>query len=189
MNRQDPRASRRLAAMRRVQDEAIGLFEREGFGAVTMEDVARAAGVGVASVYRYFGTKEGLVLWDEYDPGLLEAVSAELAAHAPVAAVRRALGAQVGAVYTRDKARILRRADLIAATPALTAAARLGTHGLRAGFAGVLAPHVADRLRREVIAAAVVSTLEVAVEEWRRARGRMSLARVLERAFAALERL
>src|SRR5688572_5367592 len=28
-------------------------------------------GVGVATVYRYFGTKERMVLWDEYDPMLL----------------------------------------------------------------------------------------------------------------------
>lgn len=175
--------------MLRVQDEAMALFEREGFAAVTMEDVARAAEVGVASVYRYFGTKEGLVLWDEYDPRLLEAVAEKLTVRPPLRAISDALAEQVGAVYARDKARILRRADLIAATPALTAAARLGTHALREGFARVLAAHVSERLRREVIAAAVVSTLEVAVEEWRRRRGKVSLARVLESAFAALGQL
>lgn len=37
------------------------VFTRAGFEAATLEDVAREAGVGTATVYRQFGDKEGLI--------------------------------------------------------------------------------------------------------------------------------
>ncbi len=176
--------------MRRVQDVAIELFERHGFGAVTVEEVAREAEVGVASVFRNFGTKEALVLWDEYDPALFEAISRRLREkRAPLDAVRGALVEQVGAIYGRDKKRILRRTNLTMKTPALAAAARLNVHQLRAGFEKLLEPHVEDRLRRELLGAVLASTLEVTVEEWRRLRGRAPLATLLTRAFKLLDTL
>jgi len=53
--------------MRTIQDRALDLFDERGFSAVTIEQVAAAAGVSPSSVYRYFGTKEGLVVFDEFD--------------------------------------------------------------------------------------------------------------------------
>ena len=41
---------------------AAELFLRDGIEAVKMTDVAEKAEVGVASLYRYFGTKETLVI-------------------------------------------------------------------------------------------------------------------------------
>ncbi len=44
----------------RIVDAASALFEERGAD-VTLDEVARRAGVGVATVYRRFGTREGLV--------------------------------------------------------------------------------------------------------------------------------
>ena len=41
---------------------AAELFLEKGIGNVKMTDVAEAAGVGVASLYRWYGTKDGLVI-------------------------------------------------------------------------------------------------------------------------------
>lgn len=50
-----------IAARRaQVVDTAIGLFEQQTAAATTMDDVARAAGVSPATVYRQFGDFEGL---------------------------------------------------------------------------------------------------------------------------------
>ena len=46
---------------RRILAAAARLFEQAGFSATTMEAVAGKAGVGVATVYNYFRTKEGMV--------------------------------------------------------------------------------------------------------------------------------
>ncbi|MBJ8339663.1 TetR family transcriptional regulator [Antrihabitans sp. YC3-6] len=65
---------RKLQAMRDIQTAALALFDEHGYTAVTVERVAGAAAVSASSIYRYFGTKEMLVLWDEYDPQIFEVV-------------------------------------------------------------------------------------------------------------------
>ncbi|MGH8773869.1 MAG: TetR/AcrR family transcriptional regulator [Jiangellaceae bacterium] len=63
---------------RKVLTAAEALFARRGVGVVTMDDVARAAGVGKGTLYRRFGDKSGLAeaLLDERErelqQGLLE---------------------------------------------------------------------------------------------------------------------
>ncbi|WP_054812803.1 TetR/AcrR family transcriptional regulator [Nocardia arizonensis] len=65
---------RKLEAMSRIQRVALDLFEENGYRGVTVERIAAEAGVSASSVYRYFGTKEMLVLYDEYDLRLLEEI-------------------------------------------------------------------------------------------------------------------
>jgi len=45
----------------RILQAARRVFGREGIAAATMEQIAQEAGVGVATVYRLFGSKEGLL--------------------------------------------------------------------------------------------------------------------------------
>lgn len=190
----DGRTRKKLKLMTTIQDAAIALFKKRGFDAVTVEDVAKAADVGVATIFRNFGSKEGLVLWDDYDLALLAAIARHLEAQParkkrPLEAVVLAVVEEVAAVYENERTRILTRADLIARTPALRDAARLGTHSLREGLERVLEPHVFGRLHRDLLAAVIASTLEVAVEEWRRSRAKVSLDGILRSAFDTLERL
>lgn len=63
---------RKIEAMSRIQRVALDLFDAHGYRNVTVERVAAAAGVSPSSVYRYFGTKEMLVLYDEADPRVLD---------------------------------------------------------------------------------------------------------------------
>lgn len=60
--------------MHQVQEVAIALFMERGFDAVSIEQIAEAAEVSPSTVYRYFGTKEGLVIRDEYDEPFLTAL-------------------------------------------------------------------------------------------------------------------
>ena len=62
------RERKRYAAMRLVQEVALDLFDAHGYADVTVERIAAASDVSPSSVYRYFGTKEQIVLWDENDP-------------------------------------------------------------------------------------------------------------------------
>ena len=74
----------RINAMRTIQERALDLFDERGFDAVTIEEIAAAAEVSPASVYRYFGTKEGLVVADEFDSWSQEAVEGILDVNDPV---------------------------------------------------------------------------------------------------------
>jgi AcrR family transcriptional regulator len=60
------RQRNRLAAVRAIQEVAIGLFDERGYHHVTVEDIVRAAGVSTSTFYRYFGTKEGLFTTDTF---------------------------------------------------------------------------------------------------------------------------
>lgn len=61
------RERKRRAAMRSIQETALDLFDERGFAQVSVEEIAAAAEVSPSSVYRYFGTKEGIILSDEFD--------------------------------------------------------------------------------------------------------------------------
>ncbi|KZS85064.1 HTH-type transcriptional repressor [Mycobacterium persicum] len=48
-------------ARARIRDEALRLFAARGPAAVTMRDIATAAGVSAALVIRHYGSKDGLI--------------------------------------------------------------------------------------------------------------------------------
>lgn len=51
-----------------IQEHAVRLFREQGYAATTVEQVAQAAEVSPSTVFRYFPTKEDLVIADQYDP-------------------------------------------------------------------------------------------------------------------------
>jgi len=83
------RERKRLAAMQVIQERALDLFDERGFAAVTIEEIAAAAQVSPSTVYRYFGTKEGLIVSDEFDSLSSEAITAIFDITDPVGTVRR----------------------------------------------------------------------------------------------------
>ena len=85
------RHRKQLAAMRRIQEVALGLFDERGYGSVAIEQIAEASEVSPSSVYRYFGTKEQLVLWKEFDPVIAERLQGELDTAPPLVAARRVM--------------------------------------------------------------------------------------------------
>jgi AcrR family transcriptional regulator len=51
-----------LQARMAIVDAAFDLFERHGYEATTLLDVATHAGVSVSTLHRYFGTKDSLIV-------------------------------------------------------------------------------------------------------------------------------
>jgi AcrR family transcriptional regulator len=78
------RERRREKARQAIQECALDLFDERGFGAVTIEEIAAAAEVSPSSVYRYFGTKEGILVADEFDTMSEEALEDLLDVNDPV---------------------------------------------------------------------------------------------------------
>jgi AcrR family transcriptional regulator len=72
-----------------IQERALDLFDARGFHAVTIEEIAAAAEVSPSSVYRYFGTKEGLLVADEFDSMSQDALEEILDVHDPVGSLLR----------------------------------------------------------------------------------------------------
>lgn len=188
--RQGLRQRKKFDTMRRVQLTALGLFEAQGFDAVTVEQVARAALVSAPTIYRHFGTKEGLVLWDEYDPVLLRSLRERLGTDALGDAIREAIVRPLDRIYAAEASRTLRRVRLVQKHAGLRAAAASNMRELRSEMARAFAASGAcrDPLEADVIAGATVTALELAVEHWARAAGRRPLRLFIERALRLLRR-
>lgn len=56
-------AASQLRRMRRIVDEAVRLAEKGGFEAVRLRDVAEASDVALGTLYKYFHSKEDILLF------------------------------------------------------------------------------------------------------------------------------
>jgi|GEM_PF-308945 len=57
------REQKKQLTRRAIEKAAIDLFSRKGFDATSMEDIAIAAGIGKATIYGYFSTKDDIFLY------------------------------------------------------------------------------------------------------------------------------
>src|SRR6202034_2482946 len=73
-----------------IRQQALRLFRERGYSATTVEQIAAAAEVSPATFFRYFPTKEDVVLQDDMDLVTLEALEAQPAGLGPIAAMRSA---------------------------------------------------------------------------------------------------
>ena len=103
------RERKKIAAMHTIQEAAVNLFERDGFDAVTIDQVAAEADVSPSTVYRYFGTKEGIVLWNPHQRSLGERLDREVTEWPPLEAMRRAVSAFAADAAEWDEERDRRR--------------------------------------------------------------------------------
>lgn len=180
------RERNRLTAMRIVQETAVELFEREGYGETTIEAVADASGVSTATIYRHFGNKETIVLWDERDR-VIDGELEQRLGHQPTLEAFR--DAAITAYDQRDDNDLfLRRLRLIYAHPRILGVAAQNEAINRSELAAAIAA-VSGRRRTtiddEVTAAIALAALDVAFTHWQRTNARQALARTITEAFAA----
>lgn len=108
-----------------IRSAALELFERQGYAATTIDQIAAAAEVSPATFFRYFRTKEALVVSDEYDELLVPALGAGPAGERPLAMLRRTFKEVMGRVAEEQSLDRLRwRHELLNSDPHLRAAIR-----------------------------------------------------------------
>jgi AcrR family transcriptional regulator len=104
-----------------IQQHAMRLFGERGYQATTVEQIAAAAEVSPSTFFRYFPTKEDVVLYDALDPVLLEAFRAQPAELSPIQALRGAMRAVFGELPAGEVAVQQERDALIRSVPELRA--------------------------------------------------------------------
>ncbi|HET9103805.1 MAG TPA: TetR family transcriptional regulator [Solirubrobacteraceae bacterium] len=102
-----------------IQAHALRLFSIQGYQATTVEQIAEAAEVSPSTFFRYFPTKEEVVMHDRYDPLLLAAFHAQPRELTPVQALRRALAEVLGRLPADDLKLEQTRGRLIFTVPEL----------------------------------------------------------------------
>ncbi|MFN3353114.1 MAG: TetR/AcrR family transcriptional regulator [Brevundimonas sp.] len=174
----------------RIQGAALRLFMTHGFEAVTLDQIAEAAGVSRRSLFHYFASKEEMALAAKVEiaPRLAEAV-ARRPADEPLLDMAEGALSDMARDFQGAEARALAR--LISTTPTLQA----GDHAKYAALETTLATAIAERTDRarddaEIIAvsAAAIAIMRHATEAWLAAddsRGPEVFGRAL---FAALRR-
>lgn len=135
----------------RLRQAAIELFARRGFDAVTVADIAQAAGVTERTFFRYFADKREVLFTnqDAYHARFLEGLAASLAT-SPMALVEAAL--RGGAAFFAEERRPFSRArqQVIDSSSALTERESLKrattTEAIAAGLVARGIPRVAATL-------------------------------------------
>src|ERR1035437_9688219 len=115
------RERKRARTFSEIQREALRLFVAQGYEQTTIEQIAEAVEVSPSTVFRYFPTKEDLVLTVEYDALSLRWLAAGPRGEPGVTAMRRALTQTLDDVVEQDASMFLMRGRLMLGVPALRA--------------------------------------------------------------------
>ena len=189
-SRTDTRAIARAAVRAELAQVALELFRQDGFDQVTINDLAKAAGVSRSTFLRCFGSKEEAVLF-AFDQ-LGDQVAADLrnrpSDEDDWTALRRALDTAIQQYYD-DAETGLAMTRLVQETPALNARSLEKQSGWRPALAQALAQRGGSD-REATIADVVRATtalvcLNVALERWVASGGELDLVALIDEAFAA----
>lgn len=162
--------TRRDLVTRAIERAALDLFVRRGFDAVSVDDVAAAAGISQRTFFRYFASKDDILLGyrRRLDERLLAALRDRPTSEGAVTALRNAYVA-TSTVRPEDREDVLVRARATAAAPALHARSR----GEQAANTTAIAELLAERMgtapddpRPLVIAAALSAVAVAAWDAW-----------------------
>ncbi len=184
------RERKKLRTRAAIQEHAVRLFESQGYDATTVEQIAAAAEISPATFFRYFKTKEDVVIEDEYDPLMIAALEHTPAGLPPLRAFRHALRESFGQMPVGELDRILHRARLIMSVPAL----RARTLDNMLATIDILSPALARRLGRpdndaatRALVGAVIGAWLAVLMDWLNSDGGSSLPELLDSSLKALE--
>src|SRR6201996_8340861 len=71
------RERKKIKTRQAIRREALRLFDANGYAATTVEQIAEGAEVSPSTFFRYFPSKESLLLADDLDPLILAAFEAQ----------------------------------------------------------------------------------------------------------------
>jgi AcrR family transcriptional regulator len=156
-----------------IADMAVDLFAERGYDNTTVEDICVATGISRTSFFRYFGSKEDVLLREFNGLGhlLLDALVTIPETETPWTALRKAIG-PLAAAYAADDVRNRRLITLVIQTPSLR---KLHQDKLE-GWVALLRPEVARRLGGSAdkatdpvpaaLIASILACLDAALAAW-----------------------
>ena len=183
------RARNRARTYAEIADAALDLFERQGYDATTVEQIATAAAVSPATFFRYFATKEDVLFADEEPSAaaLTERVAARRDRRTTsVAALAEPVIAHAEAIVGAESPNSLRLTKLVMTTPSLAPRSLRTRLRWERDVANQLAAEdglAAPKLRHTVVASVAVSCLTSALRHWPRTSSPNALARLVREAF------
>ena len=158
--------SKRERTLVRLLECGLDLFERQGYDQTTVAQIAGAAGVTQMTFFRYFPTKESLLLDDPYDPLLIAAIGRQPRDIPPFLRAVRGIREAWRAVPDPDQPAIRRRVRVAASTPSLRAATWRSTGNTERAIVEQLVVDGASDHDARIAAAAVLAALVAGLFAW-----------------------
>jgi len=183
------RERRRVRVKLMVKAEALKLFADKGYEQTTIDEIAHASAMSPRTFFRYFPTKEDVVLWDEYDELSFAELLSNQGHEDPLVRLITTVRQIIAGVHDRDRDLLLARTRLSFRVPEI----RARFLDQQASTMGALYPQLAaalggdpDDLGLRVMLSALFAAMLVAVERWQHDDGRQDLIDVVDDAVNAL---
>jgi AcrR family transcriptional regulator len=153
-----------------IIDSAIDLFERKGYDATTVEDIAVAADVSQRTFFRYFESKLDVVMAPKTDSGhdLEQRVADRPPDEAPVEAFRNVIREELAGALQAGDLRA-RQFTLVMRTPSLRSFAHEHFNEHRDEFARVFAKRLGvadDALAPQIMATTTAGVVWTVIDRW-----------------------
>lgn len=184
------RERKKAKTMASVQMHALRLFRENGYHATTVEQIADAAEISPSTFFRYFATKEDVVLTDNYDPLLVAAFENQPSDLSPLQAVRNVMISGINEMTDDEWETIRQRNELILSVPELRAAAMNNLTQTMHLLTEIVAKRVgrtSDDLAVRTFAGVVVG-VNISIMEYSVEATKSEFAKLLDEAFKAVER-
>jgi len=152
------RERKKLKTEATIRYHALRLFRTQGYAETTVEQIADAAEVSPSTFFRYFPTKEDVVLRDEFDELFIDAFRAQPPELTPIRALRAAVSQAFVELSGEPSREDLAHEwelqwQLMRSVPELRAAALDQLAGTLDRFATVVAERVSPRADRFAVLA------------------------------------
>ncbi|MER6981825.1 TetR/AcrR family transcriptional regulator [Streptomyces carpinensis] len=113
------RERKKIKTREAIRDATYALIKEQGYDATTIEQIADRAEVSPSTVFRYFPTKEDIVLTDEYDPLMVEELRARPADESWIDSLRHVIHMALDTMMAEDPEVVRMRAHLGIQIPAV----------------------------------------------------------------------
>lgn len=177
------RERKKLQTKRRIKAVALALLGESPYEEVTVEQIADRSDVSPSTVYRYFQTKEGIFLWDEFDEAVLSDFTTRLRDTDPITALTTAMAESLSENLDQDLDQLARDyMRLIGDVPQLRQSFAVQIDEMREALAVEVAEAGWAALDSAVFAGSLVGMFIGALETWVSQDEEEPLSSVLERA-------
>jgi AcrR family transcriptional regulator len=184
------RERKKVQTRERLQRTALELFLRQGFEQTSVEQIVSVVDVSASTFFRYFPTKEDLVMSAGPDTMVVAAIASRPATETPLESLRYGLTAAFGPTANGDHSPAIERARLILATPSLRARLWEGQAGTAAELAEIFARRAGrrpDDLAVLVVATTCATAIGTAFLAWIATDGARSLPELINGVVDVLE--
>jgi AcrR family transcriptional regulator len=139
------RERKKIKTRSAIQEHALRLFREQGYHQTTIEQIAEAAEVSPSTFFRYFTTKEDVVLFDATDPIMLDRFAEQPKDLSLVQALRGTIREVYSGLSEEQMQREFERTELAMAVPELRARAL----AMFSDTIDFIIPALAERLDRD----------------------------------------